>query len=353
MSDGSQWKLLDGNLATVRPADTVTPVRFAGAPNIGMTATADSRYILTLNGSGLAYLYDSTTDTYVASRQLFTGTISGYYGVLGAAPSGAFFLSDGLIMNNGLVVVGGSSQPGAVTITGGGFQPGPGGGGGIITPPTATIINTGQRNVASVAPMNDTSFLRLTTPVRQNITAATRDDSRTTLERIDLTTGEDALVAVTPENPLTSVFGTARSNVMPRQLVVDSAGTTAYAITLSGLSVIPLNAAGADSRPTIGAQGIVNSVDGTQNIHPGSFITITGANLAAAAVADTVPPPTVLGGSCVTFGDVALPLLQTSPGQILAQVPDTFRPGTQVVEVRSLTTAQQSDPVTLPVRANQ
>jgi hypothetical protein len=349
MSDGSQWKLLSGNQATVRPADAFTPVRFAGAPNIGMFPTSDNRYILTLNGSGLAYLYDSTADTYVASRQLFTGTISGYYGVLGAGPSGAFFLTDGLIMNPALVVVGGSSQPGAITITPSPF-PGPGGGGGI-----ATIINTGQRNVASVASLNDSAFLRLTTPVRQNLTTATRDDSRTTLERVDLVTGEDTLVAVAPENPITSVFATSRSNVTPRQMVVDAAGTTAYAITLSGLSVMPLTPAGTDTRPAIapGARGIVNSADGTQNIRPGSFVTISGANLASPAVADSVPPPTVLGGSCVTFGDVAAPLLQTSSGQIQAQVPDNMNPGTQVVEVRSLATAQQSDPVTITIRPNQ
>jgi len=346
MSDGSQWKVLNGNQATVRPADAFTPVRFAGAPNIGMMATSDSRFILTLNGSGLAYLYDSTADTYVASRQLFTGTISGYYGVLGAGPSGTFFLTDGLIMNGSLVVVGGSSQPGAVTITPGPIPGAPG---------QATVINTGQRNVASVAAYSDTSYLRLTTSVRQNITTVTRDDPRTTLERVDFVTGEDALVAVAPENPLTSVFGTTRSNVMPRQMVVDSTGSTAYALTLSGLSVMPLSASTPDTRPAIapGARGIVNSADGTQNIRPGSFITISGANLASAAVADSVPPPTVLGGSCVTFGDVSVPLLQTSSGQIQAQVPDTMKTGTQIVEIRSIATAQASDPVTVTIRPNQ
>ena len=116
MSDGSQWKVLDGNQATVRPTDAFTPVRLAGTPNFSMLGTSDNRYILTLNGSGLAYLYDATADTYVGSRQLFTGTIAGYYGVLGAGPSGSFFLTDGLIMNPALVVIGGSSQTGAITI---------------------------------------------------------------------------------------------------------------------------------------------------------------------------------------------------------------------------------------------
>ena len=46
-----------------------------------------------------------------------------------------------------------------------------------------------------------------------------------------------------PDNPVQSVFGTARVNVPSRQLVVDSKGT-AYNITLSGLSVIPLTSSG-------------------------------------------------------------------------------------------------------------
>jgi uncharacterized protein (TIGR03437 family) len=135
-------------------------------------------------------------------------------------------------------------------------------------------------------------------------------------------------------------------------MVVDSAGTTAYMITLSGLSVVSLAPIGSDTRPSItpGSRGIVNSSDGTPNIRPGSFITISGTNLASTATADTIPAPTVLGGSCVTFGDIAVPLLLSSKGQIQAQVPDTLPPGTHVVEVRSLATAQDSDPVVVTVR---
>ena len=99
-----------------------------------------------------------------------------------------------------------------------------------------------------------------------------------------------------------------------------------------------------------GGRGIVNSADGTTNFRPGSFITITGRNLATASTADTIPPPTVLGGSCVTFGDIAVPLLVSSSGQIQAQVPDTLPAGTHIVEVRSLGTAQASDPVVVTVR---
>src|SRR5207302_642301 len=108
MSDGSQWKVVNGNLATVRPANSITPVRLTGGPAFGMLSTPDNSYILTLNGSGAAYLYDSVNDAYIATRQLLTGTIQGYYGVLGSAPAGSFFLMDGLILNQALTVIGGS-----------------------------------------------------------------------------------------------------------------------------------------------------------------------------------------------------------------------------------------------------
>jgi len=79
---------------------------------------------------------------------------------------------------------------------------------------------------------------------------------------------------------------------------------------------------------------------------------VSGQNLASPATANTLPPPTVLGGSCVPFGDVAVPLLVTASGQIQAQVPATLQGGTQVVVVRSLATAQDSAPVMVTVKGN-
>ena len=118
MSNGSQWKVVNGNQATVRPTDAFTPVTIAGAPNIGMLATNDNRFIVMLNGTGTAYLYDSTADTYVASRQIIptTPAIQGYYGPLGGSPAGAYYLTNGLIVNPALVAIGGSTSPGAVAI---------------------------------------------------------------------------------------------------------------------------------------------------------------------------------------------------------------------------------------------
>jgi hypothetical protein len=202
--------------------------------------------------------------------------------------------------------------------------------------------------------VDQNTFVRLTTPVRQTITSTTTDDTRPTLQQVDVRTGSLSVVGVAAENPVQQVFGTSRVNVPARQMVVDSQGT-AYLITLSGLTVIPLTQSGTSVRPQItnGAKGIVNSSDGSGTLRPGSFITINGANLASPSSASSIPPPTVLGGSCVVFNDVPIPLLQTGGGQISAQLPATIRSGQNVVQVRSLATAQTSDPVVVTVQKAQ
>lgn len=329
MSNGTQWEVVS-NTALPRPASTVIPTTLAtsNGPSYGMIATPANDYILTMSGNGNAYAYNATADQYVASRLLFS-TIQGYYGVLAALPGGNYFVADTLILNQSLGTVGGATTPSAT---------------GPITP---------SRNVAAAAPVDANSFLRYTTSIRTNITSAVTGEARATLELVNIPNGSDTEVGVVPENPAFSVFGTTRFNANPRMMVVNSAGTTAYMITLSGLSVVPLTPASSSTQPAInsGSNAIVNSSDGTTNIQPGSFITISGQNLASTAQASTVPPPTVLGGSCVTFGDISVPLLQTSSGAIQAQVPDTLLPGTQVVEVRSLAMAQDSAPVTVTVKA--
>jgi hypothetical protein len=337
MSNGTQWKLV-GNQATLRPRDTITPATIPAPQQ--MLGTPDFRYIFTLAGNGSAYLYNGLIDNYTSQRQLFTNPIQSYYGPLAASTTSDYFTANGLILNNSLTVVGGAERPGTIQF-GPPQQPG--------QPPTQTVVSGGERNIAASAAVNEDSFVRLTTPVRQNITAVTRDEVRTTLEMINVRSRTETLVGVAPENPITSVFGTQRRNVSPRQMVVDSNGV-AYALTISGLSVIPTRTA---TRPVIssGARGILNSQDGTPNFRPGSFITVNGTSLADASIADTLPAPTVLGGSCVVFNDVPLPLLQTSPGQISAQIPENLvRPGLNVVQVRSLATAQQSDPVVVTVQ---
>ena len=341
---GSLWEVI-GNNAVPRVGTNVTGVSSTGtqsplaAANLSsMIASADGTSILLLGGTGTTYLYDALTDSYTSSAASLTGQNVGYFGPVGAAADANFLLADGLVMNNSLTQIGGAVVPGNLQF----IPPGPGGGGGI------SITSTGLRNVASVAPIDENDFARLTTAVRTNLTTAITADAHTTLEVVNVVTGAITSTFRVPENPAVSVF-TARQPTPARQMVVDSSGT-AYAITLSGLSVIPLTPSSAATTPTLATQPIINSVDGTAKFQPGSFVTVNGSSLASAAFANALPPPTVLGGSCVVMNGVAIPLLQTSSGQIAAQIPSTMRAGEVVMQVRSLATAQSSAPVVVTIQ---
>lgn len=317
MSNGTQWKLV-GNQATVRLGNSITPQTIP-APQ-AMIASPDANFIFTLGATGIGYLYDATIDAYTNSQQIFTAPLTGYYGPLAAAPGGSYFLANALTLN----------------------------------PALSTLLPTTQRNVAAVAALDQNTLLRLTTVVRQNINTVPRDDERPSIDMVNVQTGDESLLGVLAEQPRVTVFSNqAATFVTPRQIVVDSTGT-AYILTISGLTVVPLTIGGA-SKPQIatGLRAIVNSNDGTPNISPGSFISVSGSNLAGAGTAQSIPPPTVLGGSCITFNDIALPLLQTSSGQILAQIPGNVLPGTNVVQVKSLATGQTSDPVMVNVQKPQ
>ena len=339
MSNGTFWRLV-GNTATPRPVNTVTPTAIP-AP-ISMVASAGGETILTLSGNGTAYLYDALADTYVLSRSLYDQTPVSYFGPAAGSKNGSYFLANGFILSPSLAIIGGFERPG-VTQTNPPAGPG--------QPPTQTVVSNGDRNIAALYPLDDTRFIRMTTPVRQNINAATRDDTRTTMEIVNTVTGEESLVGIAPENPVNNVFGATRVNVPWRQLVVDTAGT-AYAITLSGLTVMPLQLSGTPIRPiiTAGSRGVVNSTDGTPNLNAGAFITINGTNLGAPSTADPKTTPTVMGGSCVTINDLPLELISVSSTQISARIPDTVIPGTAILQVKSLAVAEQSDPVVISIR---
>ena len=324
MSNGSQWKLAANNVATVRPIDTVTRINGGSlfATPTSMIASPDAFTILTLAGNGNAFLYDSVNDAYTGLELLFptTPAISGYYGPIAAGPGGAYYLAGGLTLNSSLNLLYGNPNASAV-----------------------------QRNVYALAPVDANNYLRFTTSFRANIGATAADEQRPTLELVNVPSGQVTLIGPVAEQPRYTVFGTTRTNVPARQMVVDNAGT-AYLVTLSGLSVVPLTVNGAPRPQLAATRSVVNATDGTTTLRPGSFVNVVGASLADTATADVLPAPTVLGGSCVTFNDVSLPLFKTSSGQIQAQIPANIVMGSNVVVVRSLSTGQASDPVVVTVQ---
>jgi len=347
MNNGTLWSVA-GNQALPRKGTAVTGVNATTGAQTPITgpqtilAADDGSFATLLSGNGTLYLYDGLNDAYSTSRQLLQNAqITSYYGGLGLASAGKFTLANSLVLNHALTPIGGYTTPGTIVV----IPPAPGGG-----LPGIGVSSTGLRNVAATAPIGDRYFVRMSTAVRTTITTATSDDIHTTLEAIDTQTGATATAAEMPENPLISVFGTLRTNMPARQMVVDANGTV-YALTLSGLSVIPLTPTTTSTQPQVAtSRGVVNSSDGTTIFKPGSFVTINGANLASATNADTLPAPAVLGGSCVLINNVAIPLISTSPTQIQAQIPAVIRPGTSVLQVRSLANAQQSNRLVITIQ---
>ncbi len=91
---------------------------------------------------------------------------------------------------------------------------------------------------------------------------------------------------------------------------------------LCALSFLPATAFG--QKPVIGPGGVVNAAtySSPARLAGGSIMTIFGSNLAASAqTATTIPLPTTLGGTTVSWYGYAAYLLYVSPNQINFQVP--------------------------------
>ena len=306
MSNGALWQVVN-NEARPRPASTLIGSTTLTAPRT-MVATPGGEYALLLAGSGVAYLYDAMSDEYVQSAQVQSTPIQGYYGPVAAGPLGRYYVVNGQLLNSSLTPVSATSG-----VAGPGFPGVPGGG------PTATVSTT--RPYAAVAAVNSTMFARFVQPTRASTTAAVA--TAPTVELVDATTGSlRGQGASALEGPLSTQTGTTRVNVAARTMAVDSTGSTAYLLTSSGLSIVPLSAAfNPQGRPSVNQNGVVNAGSYTTSIAPNSIVSIFGQNLGAEATASSTPLPTTLGGSCVTLDNVPIPLFMTSPSQVNAQIP--------------------------------
>ncbi len=121
------------------------------------------------------------------------------------------------------------------------------------------------------------------------------------------------------------------------------------------LSISAALAAGQTATITKG--GVVNAADYSQDLAPGSLISIFGSNLASETTrATSLPLPTFLGGSTVEIVDdgnnvQALPLWYVSASQINAQLPYGLLPGRLQVRLRSGAATSNSEIVTIVPRA--
>jgi uncharacterized protein (TIGR03437 family) len=350
MSNGSLWRVV-GNQVLPRKLNSAvfgTATTLPG-PSQTVASTPGGEYIFLLAGNGNGYLYDASVDDWVAERQLFTANtntsslpaMTGYYGPIAAGPGGQYFLANGVIFNQSLTEIGAApARVGAVT--GGPTR-------GAATPTAAPV--------AGVAAAGPRTFIRFSQP---NATTQTGTTGATisfpsgpggvggggagqgltftvpTIEVVDVTTGNTMLTGPALEGPLAKVQGNQTQRVSGRTLAMDPSGNSAYALTTSGLSVIPLTPILPADRPAVNQNGVVSQANLLTNLAPGGLASINGKNLASGATSGSGPLPTLLGGSCVTLNNVPLPLIATSDGQINVQIPPTLAAGTYPLVVRSI-----------------
>jgi uncharacterized protein (TIGR03437 family) len=315
MSDGTLWKVSGSNL-TPRPLNTniFGSVRSMASPQ-SMAGTPDGAYVLVLSGTGAGFLYDAGIDDFVNARQIVATPITGNFGPIAAGPGGQYYLVNGLVLNAALT--------------------------------TSGFGSAGLRPVAAVAAAGSQSFVRFTSAVRSSSTAAAADAGL--VELVEVSTERATLSAAALESPLATVAGTARVNVAGRTIAYDSTTNSAYVLTASGLSVVPLTPS-TSRAPQFSPAGVVNTANLSTAIAPGGLVSIFGSNLASgSSSAASTPLPTILGGACVTLNNAPLPILAVSPTQINVQIPPTLAGGRYPLIVRSLDAQAASSSVTVTV----
>lgn len=359
MSDGSLWRVV-GNQVLPRTLNTAVfgTSRTLSGPSQTMASTPGGEYIFLLAGNGAGYLYDASVDDWVAQRQLFTTSantstlpvIQGYYGPIAAGPQGQYFLANGIIFNQSLTEIGAVPTPAQTGVVTGTITPG----GTAATTPVP---------VSAVAASNARTFLRFSQPTSAANTSALPAGftppgggggiafpgaggpsavsvqppiTGPTIEVVDVATGNTMLTGLALEGPLAKVAGNQVQRVTGRTLAMDPVGNTAYALTTSGLSIVPLAPVLPSDRPSVNPNGVVSTANYLPAVAPGSLVSIFGNNMASDARAGAGKLPSVLGGACVTLNNAPMPLIITSSQQINVQIPVELAAGSYPLYVRSI-----------------
>jgi uncharacterized protein (TIGR03437 family) len=304
MSNGTLWSVL-GNTAVPRAVSKLLGQTAAGLqvtipPTSSMAATPGGEFILMSTPTGATYLYDAIADDWVASRTLTLQP--GYIGPIAAGPRGQFYLVGGTALNQALTPIGGGGA---------------------------------SRLVSAVAPVGNNTFA-IFSPPPPATAANTLPATAPSVQILDSTTGNPTLQVSAIEGPITTVAATGRAAISGRTMAVDAAGATAYAITASGLSVVPLIPVAPADRPQPTPRGAVNLASQQPAVAQNGLLSVLGQNLATSDVAGSTPLPFILGGTCVTLNNAPLPLLMSSPTQINAQIPPELATGSYPLIVRSI-----------------
>jgi uncharacterized protein (TIGR03437 family) len=310
---GTLWELA-GNLMLPRAANAVIGVNAQGQPNtipapFTIASSAGGESAIILDGSGVAYLYDSTAGDFTKKEALVSGTIQGYYGPIAAGPRGQYFVVNDMLLNAGLAQVSASQ---------------------------------GTPLASAVAPIGPSSYATFTQPSRTGASSAVMQAPL--IQTADSSSGNPSAIPVPAlEGPVSTQTGNQRVNLPGRLMTVDPATSTAYLLTASGLSIIPLQANSSPS-PQMNPQGTVSLSNYAAAFAPGELLSIFGQNLSSSTQSAAAPLPAILGNTCVTVNNQPVPLAVVSADQINAQIPPTLAPGTYTAIVRSIDRHSTSQP---------
>ena len=335
MSNGTLWRVV-GNELVPRTTSQIIGAATIPAPR-SLAATPNGEFALLMAGNGNVFLYDASVDDFVQSRQVATNPIQGYYGPVAAGPRGQYFVANGLVLNQSLSPISGTGLTPTTPAQGGGGFPG--------FPGVQVAATSTTRPIAAVAAGNGTTYARFTTPAAT--TGAQLDVAA--LELLDPVTGQTLRSVQALEGPLSTVAGTQRVNIDGRTLVVDLADNTAYAVTSSGISVVPIDLPNRADTPLPARDGLVNLTTMQTAISQNGLISIFGANLGDSASTTSNPLPTFLGGLCVTLGQNPVPLIMTSAAQINALIPADATVGRNTLVIRNVNkkVASANIPITI------
>lgn len=256
-----------------------------------LAATQDSNYLLLTFPDGTVAEYDSYANTWVASRR-DVGAIDGAYAAMNIAanqfaafPDGVAFLAGPNLLNAALVPVG---DP---------------------------FADNGA-HTSGVA-VNDGSWIRSTT------TGAADPGVIQRIDFVNFTAYNATPIAespVTADSLATPPVGQIGQSILPFTRSLSTSNGRIFALTISGLTILPPNFDAALAKPVI--TSVVNSADGTTALAVGGDINIKGANLAPAPVSAGKPPlSTSLGNVCAVLGDTPLALFSVSSPLLVAQLP--------------------------------
>lgn len=130
-------------------------------------------------------------------------------------------------------------------------------------------------------------------------------------------------LAGTAQNGFSGDGGPATQAMLnfPWGLTTNSTGTVYIADRVNN-RVRTVSAGGGTGLPAIADGSTVNGASFVNIIAPGAIVSISGTSLASTSLsASSVPLPTVLGETSVTFNGTAVPLFFVSSGRIVAQAP--------------------------------